>query len=113
MPLTCSEARVSTDKDHLSLPHLYGAPATPRRMAVEPSPTPIGPDDLPIERFRSPEEQAQALELFPRAYTSQVIEAGPRPFQSSRPSPRREPELRGRPLLLRALAGRLMRPKGH
>jgi len=105
---------VSTDKDHPSLPHLYGAPAhSPRRMAADPSPTPIGPDDLPIERFRSPEEQRQAMELFPRAYTSQVIEAGATPFRTKRPVELGHPELRGRPLLLRALAGRLMRPKGH
>jgi hypothetical protein len=105
---------VSTDKDHLSLPRLYGAPPhANRRLAAQPSPTPIGPDDLPIERFRSPEEQQQALELFPRAYTSQVIEAGPAPFRSQRTPEHGSPQLRGRPLLLRALAGRLRRPKGH
>jgi hypothetical protein len=108
-----SEALVSTDKDHLSLPRLYGAPPHgPRRMGVEPTPPPLGPDDLPIERFRSPEEQQQAMELFPRAYTSQVIQAGPEPFRSLRPVERPQ-QLRGRPLLLRALAGRLLRPKGN
>lgn len=105
---------MSNDKDHQSLPRLYGAPAhTPRRVAANPSPAPIGPDDLPIERFRSPEEQQQALELFPRAYTSQVIEAGAQPFRTTTPASLRPGELRGRPLLLRALTGRLLRPKGH
>jgi len=103
---------VSADDDHLSLPHLYGAPAhTPRRMASLATPAPIGPDDLPIETYRTPEDQALAIELFPRAYTSQVVEAGARPFHSTPMSS--APQLHARPLLLRALAGRLMRPKGH
>ena len=105
---------MSTDNEHLSLPHLYGAPAhTPRRMAAPTTPTPLGPDDLPIETYRTPEDQAMALELFPRAYTSQVVEAGARPFNTNRSAPAASPQLRPRPLLLRALAGRLMRPKGH
>jgi hypothetical protein len=103
---------VSTDKDHLSLPRLYGAPPHgPRRMAAPPSDAPKGPDDLPIETYRSPEDQAMAMELFPRSYTSQVLEAGPRPARMT--ASHHQAQLQGRPLILRALAGRLMRPKGH
>ncbi len=102
---------MSTDKDHLSLPHLYGAPAHGlRRMAADSSQPPLGPDDLPIETFRSAEDQALALHLFPRAYTSQVMQAG---AQAGPPPGTGQVQLQARPLLLRALAGRLLRPRGN
>jgi hypothetical protein len=105
---------VSTDKDHVSLPHLYGAPAhRPRRTATDPTAAPLAPDDLPIENLRSAEDAALARDLFPRSYTSHVMDAGVRPFRTPVSAGRRPPTLTGRPLLLRALAGRLMRPKGH
>lgn len=106
---------MSTDKDHLALPHLYGAPAhSARRMATGGVDLPaVGPDDLPIETSRSVEDQALALQLFPRSYSAQAIEAGPRPVRQPAYSSRRAPQLRARPFVLRALAGRLMRPKGH
>jgi hypothetical protein len=105
---------VSTDKDHLSLPRLYGSPATtPRRLALPPSEPPVGQDDLPIENDRSAQDQALALELFPRAYSSQVVDAGTRAFRPTTRPTGRPPRLRGRPLLLRALGGTLLRPKDH
>ena len=105
---------MSTVKDNLSLPHLYGAPAhTPRRLSTDPVEAPLGPDDLPIERHRSAEDQALALQLFPRSYASQVMEAGARLDGTQRTATTARPQLNGRPLILRALAGRLMRPKGY
>lgn len=104
---------MSTDKQHMALPRLYGAPAhTPRRMVVPHADPALDPDDLPIETYRSSEDDALALQLFPRSYGGQVIEAGPR---ATRPflAEHYHPELTPRPLLLRALAGRLLHPKGH
>ena len=101
---------MSTDNDHLSLPHLYGAPAhTPRRLAVVPTLPALGPDDLPIENYRSPEDHALALEIIPRSYAGHGIDAVPRPPQPSAGEPLL---LRGKPLILRALAGRLLRTRG-
>ena len=104
---------MSSENEHVSLPRLYGAPDTSRRrMAAMATETPMGPDDLPIESSRSAEEQALALELFPRAYTSQVLDAAAL-REASRAARTPDAQLRARPLNLRALAGRLLRPKGH
>jgi hypothetical protein len=105
---------VSTEKELLALPRLYGAPAhTLRRTAAIPTEPAIGPDDLPIENYRSPEDQALALEMFPRAYTAHSIDTRPRPPRPMESSTHRPAQLLGKPLVLRALAGRLMRPKGN
>ena len=104
---------MSTDPEHLSPPLLYGAAAHgPRRMATVRSEPSASPDDLPIENSRSPDERALALQLYPRAYTSQVMEAAPMGHARARPSDVADGVLRGKPLLLRALAGRLLRAKG-
>jgi hypothetical protein len=111
---------VSTDQEIRSMPRLYGAPAhTPRRMATLSTETGVGPDDLPIETYRTSEDQALALQLVPRAYSSQVRDGAPPPIRQSDPtgtagqSTGGQSDLRGKPLLLRALGGVLMRPKGH
>ncbi len=104
--------RVSTDKEHLSLPRLYGnAPQTSRRMAVVPSEPPLGPDDLPIENYRSPEDSALAHQLFPRSYNGLGTDASAlvRPTEMATD----RPLLWGRPTQLRALAGRLLRPRDN
>ena len=112
--LTVCEARMSTDTEHQSMPQLYGAAAHgPRRMATVHSEPPVCPDDLPLEHFRSSEERALALQLFPRSYSSQVVEAPPMAYGETSRAGEADAVLRGRPLLLRALAGRLLRTKGH
>ena len=105
---------MSTDTEHLSMPQLYGAPAHgPRRMATVLAEPSASPDDLPLERSRSPEERALALQLFPRSYTSEVMSAPPLGYGATPMAPDADAVLRGRPLLLRALAGRLLRTKGN
>ena len=105
---------MSTDKEHVALPKLYGAPAYGlRRMATVESSLPLCPDDLPIERHRSPEDQAVAAELLARSYGQQTTEAGSRPPRVIDVDADGHSHLRGAPLLLRAIAGRLVRPAGH
>lgn len=105
---------MSTDKDHVALPRLYGAPAYGlRRMATVESSLPLCPDDLPIERHRSPEDQAVAAELHARSYGPKPMEAGSRPPQAVEVHADGRSHLRGAPLFLRAIAGRLVRPAGH
>jgi hypothetical protein len=103
---------VSSDQEHVALPLLYGAPAHGVRRGARMVDPPLGRDDLPIECYRSPEEHELALQLYPRSYGAAPADQRSRP----EPPPNRvaegEPELRGKPLLLRALAGVLMRPKG-
>ena len=50
-----------TDEHHVALPKLYGAPAYGRpTRPIETDPRPPDPDDLPLEAFRTREEQALA-----------------------------------------------------
>jgi hypothetical protein len=85
---------LAIDEQHVALPKLYGAPAyaRPPRPSADVA-RPIDPDDLPIEAVRTDEE---------------------RDLISTLPSEDRDgggsPELRPRPLSLRALAGRLRGP---
>ena len=103
---------MSTESERFALPHLYGAPAhRPRRIAAPESERPLGPDDLPIEYDRSPEDRALATELFPRTYgrhPTEVIAVAER-----QAAPAVSQRLRGKPVLLRVLAGRLLRSRGH
>jgi hypothetical protein len=88
------------EEEHLAHPHLYGAPAYARPpSAVEPTPLPLDPDDLPIAAAQTPQEQRLAEKLPARSYQSVS------PVRLSRDEPRLEP----RPLLLRALADRILR----
>ena len=88
---------MAIDEQHVALPKLYGAPAyaRPPRPAAEVK-RPFDPDDLPIEAVRTDEERELISTLPGDAF---VKADGP------------SPELRPRPLSLRALAGRL-RPTG-
>ena len=102
---------MSTEREKLAMPLLYGAPPHgPRRMAAVDSDRPTGPDDLPMERYRSVEDHALATELFPRAYTT-IPRAAPS-MTSADADPTDAGQVKGRPLVLRALAGRLIRPRG-
>lgn len=91
------------EQTHVALPKLYGAPAYGRpRRPVEPIERPVDPDELPLEAFATDEEREVLSDLRQRPYTAVPIRSGP-----DGPTPR--PELRPRPFLLRALAGRLLR----
>jgi hypothetical protein len=50
---------LTNDEHHVALPKLYGAPAyaRPPRPVVEVTPRPPDEDDLPLEVFRSAEDQ--------------------------------------------------------
>ena len=101
-----------TEKAHVALPTLYGAPAysTPRTAVVRTT-LPLGTDDLPMENYRSPEDQALALQLVVRPSASQATPSHADSERGSRADSSTGP--RGRPLLLRALTGRLGRPADH
>ena len=91
---------MSIEEEHVAHPHLYGAPAYARPPSpVAPTPLPLDPDDLPIAAFQTPQEQELAAELVAR------------PYQSVRllTPVREEPRLEPRPLLLKAIAGRILR----
>jgi hypothetical protein len=91
---------MSIEDEHVAHPRLYGAPAYARPPAlVAPTPLPLDADDLPIAAAQTPAEQRLAESLHAR------------PYQSVRPTQpvREEPHLEPRPLLLRALAGRVLR----
>jgi hypothetical protein len=91
---------MSVEDEHVAHPYLYGAPAYARpRATVASTPLPLDPDDLPIAAAQTPQEQRLAEKLPARPYQSV------RPVKPSRDEPRLEP----RPLLLRSLAGRILR----
>ena len=93
---------------HIALPQLLNAPRNGnRRMAaLEEHERPLGPDDLPIERHRSAEDQALAAALLPQSYTHQVGAPGPVPSQAPARQPTRQ---RQASFLLRMVSGRLSR----
>ena len=91
---------MSIDEEHVAHPRLYGAPAYARPpMTVAPTALPLDPDDLPIAAVQTPDEQALAETLLTRPYQAVSL---------ARPV-REEPHLKPRPLVLRALAGRILR----
>lgn len=58
-------AQPAASVPHMAMPRLMGQPAyarPPRPLAVE-TPRPLDPDDLPIEAFRSEEDQLLAARL--------------------------------------------------
>lgn len=92
---------MSLDEQHVALPKLYGAPAYARpRVPVEETPRPFDPDELPIAAARTAEEQQFAESLPGRAF---VAGGNQRDAQSGSPH---EGDLKGRPFLLRSIAGR-------
>jgi hypothetical protein len=102
---------LAIDEQHVALPKLYGAPAyaRPPRPAVDVE-RPFDPDDLPIEAVRTDEERELISTLPAEAFAPGGTTR--RDNDDGAPSP----ELRPRPLSLRALAGRLQGPSrdaGH
>jgi hypothetical protein len=92
---------VSIEERHVALPKLYGAPAYARPpLAVVASPRPFDPDELPLEAFRTDEEQATAAYLPARAYELRGADRASSGAAAGR--------LRARPFSLRAIAGRLL-----
>jgi hypothetical protein len=76
-----------------------------------PTVPPANGDDLPIEYLPSANEGDSALDLYPRAYGAALEERGAPAARLSSELAEPDADLQGNPLLLRALAGRLMRPK--
>lgn len=92
---------MSIDEQHVALPKLYGAPAYARpRPPVQESPRPFDPDELPISAARTAEEQRFADSLPARAYLASGN--GREDTLATR-----DADLKGRPFLLRSIAGRL------
>jgi hypothetical protein len=98
---------VSIDEQHVALPRLYGAPAyaRPPRTAATVD-RPFDPDDLPIEAFMSEEDRAFAATLPARAWAPGGV---PMDGESQGGGSNNGPRLRGRPLSLRSIAGRLLK----
>jgi hypothetical protein len=99
------EDAVAIDEQHVALPKLYGAPAYARPVApVEPTLRPIDPDDLPIEAFRTDEEQELASALPAYAFSGGGSMATGQ--QAAYPASG-DPELRPKALSLKKIAGRI------
>ena len=99
---------MAIDEPHVALPQLYGAPAYARPTPkVEPTPRPVDPDDLPIEAIRTDEEQQLAAALPAYAFSEGGAQATATPARFGAMVAAHGPELRPRPLSLRAIAGRL------
>lgn len=90
---------MSLEENHVALPKLYGAPAyaRPGRL-VDEIERPIDPDDLPLETWRTPEEQELATRIVGSPYTPSF--AGPSNGHD-------QGQLQGRPFRLRALTSRI------
>jgi hypothetical protein len=95
---------LAIDEQHVALPKLYGAPAyaRPPRPAAD-AERPFDPDDLPIEAVRTDEERDLLSTLPGEGFAAGGTSRRDKNGGSS-------PELRPRPLSLRALAGRLRGP---
>jgi hypothetical protein len=99
---------VAIDEPHVALPKLYGAPAYARPTPpVELTERPLDPDDLPIEAFRTDEEQeiAQALPVY--SFAGAAAGATGQGAAYPRSAGGTGPQLRPRPLSLKAITGRL------
>ena len=93
------------EQQHVALPKLYGAPAYARPAAVVAvTPRPFDPDDLPIEAIQTEEEREIASTLPASAYAP----GGAHHIDDRKGRGDGEPQLRPRPLSLRALAGRIL-----
>jgi hypothetical protein len=98
---------VAIDEQHVALPKLYGAPAYARpALKIEETPRPLDPDDLPIEAFRTDEEQELAEALPVYAYSNGGDQATAQ-HAAYTAIPAEFPRLRPRPLNLRAITGRI------
>jgi hypothetical protein len=100
---------VSIDQQHVALPKLYGAPAYARPpRAAATLERPFDPDDLPIEAFQSEEDRAFAASLPAHAWApgGKSVDGSADGRLSDGGS---GPRLHGKPLTLRAIAGRLIK----
>ena len=98
---------MAIDEQHVALPKLYGAPAYARPShPIEETPRPLDPDDLPIEAFRTSEEQELAEALPAYAFVAGGAQATGQ--HAAYPATRdgHGPQLRPKPLSLRAITGR-------
>jgi hypothetical protein len=97
---------MSIEEQHVALPKLYGAPAYARPPSLAATvEKPFDPDDLPIEAFQSEEDRAFAATLPARAWAPGGISIDGRQGDGHHDERR---TLRGRPLSLRTIAGRLL-----
>jgi hypothetical protein len=99
---------VAIDEPHVALPMLYGAPAYARPTpSIDVTPRPIDPDDLPIEAFRTHEEQeiAEALPVYSFSGGGDQATGQSAAYPAS--STGKRPQLRARPLSLKAITGRI------
>jgi hypothetical protein len=88
---------------HVAMPKLYGAPAY-GRPATAPEPVrPFDPDELPLEAFRTDEEQEFASMLPARAYAPGGVDLGLIGYRESG-----DTSMQGRALSLRSIAGKLL-----
>lgn len=96
---------MSIDEQHVALPKLYGAPAYARPKATAATADrPFDPDDLPIEAYQNEEDRAFAANLPARAWAPGGISLG----GSDALGDGERRTLRGKPLNLRSIAGRLL-----
>ena len=92
------------EQQHVALPTLYGAPAYARPEPIAAvSPRPFDPDDLPIAAVQTDEERELVASLPAHFYAPGGSMNG-----SHRVDGDAAPELRPRPLSLKALAGRIL-----
>lgn len=94
---------MSVDEQPISLPALYGAPAYARPPApVAPTPRPFDPDRLPLEVFRTEDDDDFLVAVPAHAYQ-------PSGASSQSRADGDLGNLRPRVFSLRAIAGRLLR----
>ena len=93
---------MSIEEPHIALPKLYGAPAyaRPPAIAVEPTPRPFDPDELPIEAFQTEEEREFSATLPARVYGTSGNDRGRGSSTST--------GLQARSFSLRGIAGRIL-----
>ncbi len=97
---------MSIDEQHVALPKLYGAPAYARPPSVATTADkPFDPDDLPIEAFRTEEDEAFAATLPAHAWAPGGATMGNGRDAGGNGEGR---HLEGRQLSLRSIAGRLL-----
>ena len=98
---------MSIDQQHVALPKLYGAPAYARPpKSAATLERPFDPDDLPIEAFMSEEDRSFAASLPARAWAPGGV---PLDGTADGGDQNDGPRLLGKPLSLRAIAGRLLK----
>jgi hypothetical protein len=99
---------VAIDEQHVALPKLYGAPAYARPvLPVELTPRPVDPDDLPIEAFRTDEEQELVEALPAYSFGSGGAQATGQRAAYPAALDGGAPQLRPKTLSLRAITGRI------